>query len=230
MATSTASTREHSDVIGAGSTRGLGRDRLAAGSCGSGSGLTRGPGAFAKIVCTIGPASIAEGIIEQMARAGMDVARLNFSHGTHAEHRLAIERIGSVGGPDRASPSRSSRTSRAPRCGWGPSPTAGAVLRRGDTVRADHGDRGGHPERASISSEGFARRREAAGDPVLIDDGRIGSGRRGRAGRERGGRVAAGGTVRDHKGVNLPRTALRSPILTKKDREDLEFGLEHGVD
>ena len=51
---------------------------------------------FAKIVCTIGPASIAEGIIEQMARAGMDVARLNFSHGTHAEHLLAIERIRSV--------------------------------------------------------------------------------------------------------------------------------------
>ena len=53
---------------------------------------------FAKIVCTIGPASIAEGIIEQMARAGMDVARLNFSHGTHAEHLQAIERIRSVEG------------------------------------------------------------------------------------------------------------------------------------
>ena len=51
---------------------------------------------FAKIVCTIGPASIAEGIIEQMARAGMDVARLNFSHGTHGEHLQAIERIRSV--------------------------------------------------------------------------------------------------------------------------------------
>ena len=51
---------------------------------------------FAKIVCTIGPASAPEGIIEQMARAGMDVARLNFSHGSHSEHRQAIERIRSV--------------------------------------------------------------------------------------------------------------------------------------
>ncbi len=184
---------------------------------------------LAKIVCTIGPASLAEGIIEQMARAGMDVARLNFSHGTHAEHRQAIERIRSVetriGKPIAILQDLQGPKIRLGTFGGG----SGVVLRRGDPFVLTTETVVGTAERASISYRGFARDVKA-GDRVLIDDGRISLDVEDVRGEDVACRVTTGGTVKDHKGVNLPRTAVRLPILTEKDREDLQFGLRHGVD
>jgi pyruvate kinase len=183
---------------------------------------------LAKIVCTIGPSSIAEGIIEQMARAGMDVARLNFSHGTHAEHRLAIERIRSVEARI-GKPIAILQDLQGPKIRLGTFAGGGAMLRRGDVFVLTTETVEGSAERAGISYGGFAADVKT-GDRVLIDDGRIALDVEEVRGDDVVLRVANGGMVRDHKGVNLPRTALRLPVLTEKDREDLWFGLRHGVD
>src|SRR5262249_51815787 len=106
---------------------------------------------------------------------------------------------------------------------------AGVVLRRGDPFVLTTEPVEGTAERASISYRGFARDVKT-GDRVLIDDGRIALDVEDVRGEDVSCRVATGGTVRDHKGVNLPRTELRLPILTEKDREDLQFGLRQGVD
>lgn len=181
-----------------------------------------------KIICTLGPASAAEGIIEQMARAGMDVARLNFSHGSHAEHGQAIERIRSVEAR-LGRPIAILQDLQGPKIRLGTFEGGSALLRRGAefvlTTRPVVGD----PGRAAVSYEGLARAVKP-GDRVLIDDGRIQLEVREAREEEVVCRVATGGLVRDHKGVNLPETALRLAPLTEKDREDLRFGLRHGVD
>jgi pyruvate kinase len=173
---------------------------------------------LAKIVCTIGPSSLGEGIIEQMARAGMDVARLNFSHGTHAEHRLAIERIRSVEARI-GKPIAILQDLQGPKIRLGSFVGGSAVLRRGDVFVLTTEAVPGTAERASISYGGFAKDVKA-GDRVLIDDGRIALEVEEVRGDDVVSRVATGGMVKDHKGVNLPRTALR----------DLLFGIRHGVD
>jgi pyruvate kinase len=183
---------------------------------------------LAKIVCTIGPSSLGEGIIEQMARAGMDVARLNFSHGTHAEHRLAIERIRSVEARI-GKPIAILQDLQGPKIRLGSFVGGSAVLRRGDVFVLTTEAVPGTAERASISYGGFAKDVKA-GDRVLIDDGRIALEVEEVRGDDVVSRVATGGMVKDHKGVNLPRTALRMPALTEKDRDDLLFGIRHGVD
>jgi pyruvate kinase len=184
---------------------------------------------LAKIVCTIGPSSLAEGIIEQMARAGMDVARLNFSHGTHAEHRQAIERVRSVEARI-GKPIAILQDLQGPKIRLGTFVgDGGVVLRRGDSFVLTTETVVGTAQRASISYRDFARDVKS-GDRVLIDDGRIALEVEDVRGEDVACRVTTGGTVRDHKGVNLPRTALRLPILTEKDREDLQFGLRHGID
>ncbi len=186
------------------------------------------PERLAKIVCTIGPSSIAEGIIEQMARAGMDVARLNFSHGTHAEHRQAIERIRSVEARI-GKPIAILQDLQGPKIRLGTFSGGGAMLRRGDPFVLTTEPVESSADRATISYAGFADDVKT-GDRVLVDDGRIALDVEDVRGRDVLTRVSTGGLVRDHKGVNLPRTALRLPVLTDKDREDLAFGLRHGVD
>jgi pyruvate kinase len=183
---------------------------------------------FAKIVCTIGPASAAEGIIEQMARAGMDVARLNFSHGSHSEHRQAIERIRSVE-TRIGKPIAILQDLQGPKIRLGTFVDGGVALRRGDPFVLTTETVRGTAARASISYGGFAQDVKP-GDRVLIDDGRIALEVEEVRGNDVTARVASGGLVKDHKGVNLPRTTLRLPSLTEKDREDLTFGLRHGVD
>ncbi|HSE95941.1 MAG TPA: pyruvate kinase [Methylomirabilota bacterium] len=183
---------------------------------------------LAKIVCTIGPASLAEGIIEQMARAGMDVARLNFSHGTHAEHRLAIQRIRSVE-TRIGKPIAILQDLQGPKIRLGGFEGGSAMLRRGQSFVLTTRAMVGTTEGATITYAGFARDVKV-GDRVLIDDGRLTLTVEAVSGEDVVCRVETGGLVRDHKGVNLPRTTVRLPTLTDKDREDLAFGLQNGVD
>jgi pyruvate kinase len=183
---------------------------------------------LAKIVCTIGPSSIAEGIIEQMARAGMDVARLNFSHGTHAAHGLAIERIRSVEARI-GKPIGILQDLQGPKIRLGVFEGGRATVRRGEPFVLTTAACTGSADRASISYEGFSRDVKP-GDRVLIDDGRIALEVQDVQGPEVVCRVETGGLLQNHKGVNLPRTAVRMAVLTEKDRDDLAYGLRHGVD
>jgi pyruvate kinase len=197
---------------------------------GGGGGSRPGPsiGRLTKIVCTIGPASMAEGIIEQMARAGMDVARLNFSHGVHAEHRQVIERIRSVEARI-GKPMAILQDLQGPKIRLGAFASGSAILHRGARFVLTTEVVQGSAERASISYAGFPRDVKT-GDRVLVDDGRLALDVEQVVDDEVQCRVVTGGIVRDHKGVNLPHTAVRLPVLTEKDRADLEFGLRNGVD
>ena len=179
-------------------------------------------------MCTIGPSSVGEGIIEQMVRAGMDVARLNFSHGTHAEHRLAIERLRAVEART-AKPVAILQDLQGPKIRLGLFEGGSAVLRRGQTFTLSAEPTTGTGERASISYPGFAED-VRVGDRVLIDDGRIQMEVEKVEGADVLCRVEVGGVVRNHKGVNLPSTPVRMASMTDKDREDLTFGLSHGID
>jgi pyruvate kinase len=179
----------------------------------------------AKIVCTIGPASDGAADIGALIDAGMDVARLNFSHGTRDEHARRIETIRAC-----------SRAAGKPI----------AVLQdlAGPKIRTGHGGpasvatgasvdlvagAAGAPDAIAVEYEGLAEDLRP-GDVVRLDDGRIVL----RVVRVGGGRVACaveqGGPVRDRIGANLPSRRVRLSAPTPADRQDLAFGLAAGVD
>jgi pyruvate kinase len=179
----------------------------------------------AKIVCTLGPATASSTGVRGLISAGMDVARLNFSHGSHADHaRVAgLVRVESaaVGKPvavlqDLCGPKI--RTGRA----------APAVLESGDTVTLVEGEVGG-PATIAIGYDGLAADLRVE-DQVQLDDGRV----RLRVIEIAHGQVTCiveqGAPLRDRMGVNLPSRRVRLRALTDKDRVDLEFGLSLGVD
>src|SRR5262249_3143401 len=150
-------------------------------------------------------------------------------HGTHSEHRQAIERIRSVEARI-GKPIAILQDLQGPKIRLGTFAGGGSVvLRRGEPFVLTTETVLGTSQRASISYRGFAQDVKI-GDRVLIDDGRISLDVEEVRGEDVACRVTTGGLVRDHKGVNLPRTPVRLPILTEKDREDLQFGLRHGVD
>jgi len=181
-----------------------------------------------KIVATIGPASADPAVLARMIRAGMDVARLNLSHGSRAAHARSIRAV-----------RRASRAAGRP-VGLlldlqGPKLRVGEFvggrirLRAGDTVILTHRPVGGTPQRIPVVYPRLLRD-VRAGDRVLIDDGLVELRVRGR---EAGGlrcRVVVGGAVADHKGICFPGAHLSANPLTAKDRADLTFGLKQGVD
>jgi pyruvate kinase len=177
-----------------------------------------------KIVCTLGPAASEDGGVEELARAGMDAARLNFSHGSHDDHldqlravRLAQEAVGrplaviaDLCGPkiriERLSEPRSVQT--------------GDLLTL--AAKASNGDFG-------VTFADLHRAVEP-GSAILINDGRIRARVVAVDGERVSCRVEIGGVISSGKGVNLPGAALPIPALTAKDLVDLEFALAHGVD
>jgi pyruvate kinase len=179
----------------------------------------------AKIVCTLGPATASTAGIRGLIQAGMDVARLNFSHGTHDEHRRVAEIVRHESGAmgkvvailqDLCGPKI--------RTGKGAPP----VITAGESITLFEGIEGG-PGAIAIQYEGLADDLQV-GDAVQLDDGRV----RLRVVGVAGGRVSCvveqGAALRDRMGVNLPSKRVRLRAMTDKDRVDLELGLELGVD
>jgi pyruvate kinase len=186
-------------------------------------------GRRAKIVCTIGPSCNSEAAMRDLMRLGMDVARLNFSHGTHEEHARNIERLRRV-----------ARKERRSICIFqdlqGPKIRTGRLkdkepiqLKTGSRVTITPRDVAGTPDLISTTFGRLAQEVET-GSRILLSDGRIELVVRALAVRDVVCEVVNGGTLAEHQGINLPGIALSIPALTDKDREDLEFGLEHGVD
>ena len=180
-----------------------------------------------KIVCTLGPASTDPETIYELAAAGMDVARLNFSHGSHDEHleRLAAVRIAQdrLGRPiavlaDLCGPKIRVTGLREPM-----QVAAGDALVLTAPERAQAGELG-------VSFAALLAEVVAPGDEVLIDDGRIRARAEGSDGTRLLCRVEVGGTIKPSKGVNLPSSSLPIPALTDKDRVDLQFALAAGAD
>jgi pyruvate kinase len=183
----------------------------------------------AKIICTIGPACDSDEMIRDLMLAGMDVARLNFSHGTHSEHARRIERLRRVA-------HQLKRTICILQDLQGPKIRTG-VLKDGKNITLKPGalltitPRKVAGTAALISSDFPELAREVApGARILLSDGRIELKVRAIHGDDVECEVLNGGTLGEHQGINLPDTSMAVPSITEKDKRDLEFGLKHGVD
>ena len=181
----------------------------------------------AKIVCTIGPACRDPAVLRRMIAAGMDVARLNMSHGTHETHARALEDVREAAGREgRSLAVLLDLSGPKIRLGELPGPV---LLHAGEEVRlvpkADPGAVGAFP----VNYPELAREL-APGDRISLADGMIPLEVVAVEGEAVRVRVLSGGTVTSHKGLNLPGKGDALPSLTGKDREDLRFGLRKGVD
>ena len=192
--------------------------------------LPRGsPARRAKIICTIGPACHSEAAMRDLLRLGMDVARLNFSHGSHEDHARNIERL-------RRAAEKEDRTVCILQDLQGPKIRTGRLerhdpveLKSGSSVVITPRDIAGTPTRISTTFPDLAHE-VAPGTRILLCDGLIELRVRTVRGKDVICDVLNGGTLGEHQGINLPGTALSIPAMTEKDRKDLEFGLKHGVD
>src|SRR5437868_9472711 len=181
-----------------------------------------------KIVCTIGPASRSPRIIERLLRAGMDVARLNFSHGSHANHAENIAVIRAAANK-RQKPVAILADLQGPKIRTGPLAGASPVLlRTGQKVSITTARVLGDSTRVSTVFRPLPREVHR-GDRILLSDGLIELRVEQVRGRDVICDVVNGGSLGEHKGINLPGIKLRVPALTPKDREDLVFALKHGA-
>jgi pyruvate kinase len=181
-----------------------------------------------KIVCTIGPASRSPRIIERLLHAGMDVARLNFSHSSHADHAHSIAML-------RAAAVKIERPIAILADLQGPKIRTGPLAGR-TPVQLQSGHRFvittarvlGDSTRVSTTFRPLPREVHR-GDRVLLSDGLIELRVEQVRGQEVICQVVNGGALGEHKGINLPGVRLRVPALTPKDRQDLAFALKHGA-
>ncbi|MFT4287276.1 pyruvate kinase [Nocardioides sp.] len=186
----------------------------------------------AKIVCTLGPAVGSERRIRELVYAGMDIARLNFSHGTHEEHaeryRLVREASDASGKgvgilADLQGPKIRLETFKA-------RPEGGKwTLRRGQAWTITTRDVEGDATICGTTYKGLPGDVKV-GDMLLIDDGKIRLRVTGVEGTDVATEVLVGGPVSDHKGINLPGVAVSVPALSEKDIDDLRFALSLAVD
>jgi pyruvate kinase len=181
-----------------------------------------------KIVCTIGPASSSREALDRLVAAGMDVARLNFSHGTHAEHAQAVRAI-REGEADWGRSITILQDLQGPKVRLGTFVGGQAMLVTGERFTLTVKSVKGTASRSSINHPEFLAELKP-GDQVWMDDGMIQLTVEKVEDGEAHCRVTSGGPVADHKGVSLPRLPLPVSCLTPKDRDDLRFGIEHGVD
>src|SRR6201987_5779395 len=182
-----------------------------------------------KIVCTIGPASREPRILKRLLEAGMDVARLNFSHGSHSEHLTCMQTL-------RSTAQKLKKAIAILADLQGPKIRTG-VLAGGMPVQLRTSQGFALPtskilgDSTRVNTTFLPLPKEVhRGDRILLSDGLIELRVENVRGREVNCRVVNGGALGEHKGINLPGVKLRVPALTPKDRADLRFALAHGVD
>ncbi|MDR3077358.1 MAG: pyruvate kinase [Planctomycetota bacterium] len=182
-----------------------------------------------KIVATIGPASDSPEILSQLIQAGVNVFRLNFSHGTHASHQASIQRI-------REAAKALERNVAILQDLCGPKVRVGK-MRPGGAELAAETEVSVVTDEVTGDSEKFQTQYAALpgdvkpGDRILLDDGRLELETLSTDGKkEVKARVIRGGLLKDHKGMNLPGVKVSAPSVTPKDLEDLQFGIAMGVD
>lgn len=181
-----------------------------------------------KIVCTLGPATNSEEMISRLVKAGMNVARLNFSHGTLDDHRKMIAAIRKVA-------TRLGKSIPILQDLQGPKLRIGKIkdgsiqLKKGKTIAITTEDIIGDE---NIISTGYPylSKDVKTGDTILLDDGLIQL----QVKEKQAGKVLCqileGGFLSDHKGMNLPGVSISQPSFTEKDRNDLLFGIDQGID
>jgi len=177
----------------------------------------------AKIVCTLGPASASPAQVAALVAAGLDVARLNMSHGDHHAHRAAYEAV-------RAASDASGRSVgvlvdlQGPKIRLGRFAAGPVTLAEGQEFTITGEDVPGDQGEVSVSYRGLAGD-VRAGTQLLVDDGRVVLEVTAVQGSRVRTRVLVGGRVSDHKGLNLPGVRVSVPALTSKDADDLRWAL-----
>jgi pyruvate kinase len=191
--------------------------------------VARTAGRRAKIVCTIGPVSAAEAVMRDLMRTGMDVARLNFSHGTHEQHARVIERL-------RKMAKSEGRTIAILQDLQGPKMRTGRLkghkpveLKTGSRLAITPRNILGTASEIVTGFAGLAREVEP-GSKILLSDGLIELRVRAVRGDDIETEVVNGGMLGEHQGINLPGAVVSVPSLTVKDEADLAFGIKHAVD
>ena len=182
----------------------------------------------AKIVCTLGPAVGTKEMIKALVSAGMNVARINASHGSHAEHEERINWVREAA-EELGTPVAVLVDLQGPKIRLGTFAEGPVLLEPGDIFTITTEDVQGSKELVSTTHKGLPGDCHP-GDLILIDDGKVQVQVREVDGPRVTTEVLVGGMVSDHKGVNLPGVAVSVPALSEKDKEDLEWGLEYGCD
>jgi pyruvate kinase len=182
-----------------------------------------------RIIATLGPASDAPDAMAELVAAGVDVFRLNFSHGPREAHAARLARV-------REAARRAGREVAVLQDLAGPKIRTGRLqggqpvaLAAGATVRIAPGDFEGTAERLATTFAGLGRS-VSPGTRLLLDDGRIELEVGATDGVEIVATVVNGGLLGEHKGINAPGVPLPAEVPTEKDRDDLRFGLAHGID
>lgn len=180
-----------------------------------------------KIVATVGPASESSEMLYELAIAGVNVFRLNFSHGSHPEHLARIENIRAIN-EKHGLGIGILQDLQGPKIRVG-MVEDGAEIKAGGRLVFTNQQILGNAERVSTPYDGMYNDVEI-GQKILLDDGKLEVKVTGIEGHDVITEVVYGGILKSKKGVNLPSTKVSMPSVTKKDYEDLDFGLEHNVE
>ena len=182
-----------------------------------------------KVVCTMGPNTNNRDLMRKLIQNGMDVARFNFSHGDHAEHKGRMDLLKQLREEQHGNTAILLDTK-------GPEIRTGALkdgkkvmLETGATFVLTTEQIVGDVKKVSITYEGLVQDVDR-GSTILIDDGLIGLRVVGKKGKAIICEVVNGGELGEKKGVNVPNVPVRLPAITEKDKDDIKFGVEQGID
>lgn len=182
-----------------------------------------------KIVCTMGPATDDEEVLRCLVREGMDVARFNFSHGTHEEQKVRMDLLKRIRDEERK-PIAILLDTKGPEIRTGLLQDAKKVmLEAGQDFVLTTEECVGTSQRVSITYKGLVAD-VSVGGRILIDDGLIELQVKSKTETDIICTVIVGGELSQHKGVNVPNVAVRLPALTEQDRKDIRFGVEQNID
>jgi pyruvate kinase len=181
-----------------------------------------------KVICTLGPVSSSAKVITHMVRAGMGVARLNFSHGTHEEHLAMIQNI-RIASEETGEPISIIQDLQGPKIRIGELKTRTIELKVDEAVTITTQECIGDASRFSTTYQHLPTD-VRPGDRVLLDDGKVELSVREVHGQDVLLTVIVGGILSAHKGINLPGVNVSAPSLTEKDKEDLLFAFQYEID
>ncbi len=181
-----------------------------------------------KIICTMGPSTDDISVLRRMARAGMNVARFNFSHGSHEEHKQRMDRMKAVR-EELGLPIAILLDTKGPEIRTGDMKDGKIFLKKGEILRLTPRPCLGTPEKIQITYPDLYQDVQA-GTSILIDDGLIELRVEQTQEQDILCRVLNDGAVSNHKGINVPDVHLSIPYLSERDKDDIKFGIEQGVD
>ena len=182
-----------------------------------------------KIVCTMGPNSNDENIMRQLVKEGMDIARFNFSHGSHEEQKGRMDMLKKIREEEKK-PVAILLDTKGPEIRTGVLKDGKKVmLKEGETITLTNEEIEGDETKVSLTYKGLVDDVQI-GNMILIDDGLIGLKVKDKTETDIICTIVNGGELGERKGVNVPNVPVRLPAITEKDKEDLKFGVEQKID